>query len=217
MRFFDSKKAVASVLLLIMICFACTACNSGEAEQTNKNTASSDTVKSTDKEIQDKVSTDAMTQQDVAQAFMKAMYVDFDAQAVVDLIHKDDVKFMCNYTANTEQGAMTNEEFVEFVQSLIDGIRDTLDKQHGEWTISYMCTDERDSKDFEVTELELIQAHYKEAKIEIEETKAVLMQGGIEFEENGQPSVDDSVLVSVYVVKVDGKWYLDFDETLYIG
>lgn len=224
-RMFLKITAVVLALVMCMIVSSCGKDDQKAETQTQTPTQSTTESKNDDKSTSDdakpeddiNTSVDTRTPEDIGNAFMKAMYVDRDAKAVVDLIHKDDVTFMCNYTANTEQGAMTKDEFVEFVQGLIDEICRGVSEGYGDWTISYVCTDQRDSKDFEPTELELVEAHYKEANIEIEESKAVLMQGGIEYEENGELKVDDSVKVGVYVIKSDGKWYLNFDETLYIG
>ena len=219
---------LSALVLLMVVCACLCGCGKDDETASGKETvaptqAVTKSQSTADESNKDKGSDaggtneNSKTPQDIGNAFMKAMYKDFDAQSLVSLIHEEDVKFMCNYTANTEQGAMTRDEFVDFVQGLIDEIKKGIDSEYGEWTISYVNTDSRVSKDFEDTERELIDAHYKEAGIDVEESMAVLMQGGIEYEENGTPSVDDSVMVSVYVIKSGGKWYLDFDETLYIG
>ena len=190
---------LVALLLTLAMCFAVTGCS--DKDDKEKSDVSE---KTNDKEIA--VVSGLSSPEEVAEAFVESLFVDFDAAATVGLVHEADVDYM----VENLEGGDTKEDLIEHFDKSYSERKSILDESFGDWSFTFEIEEVADSDSEDSVVATRIKNHYEEADIDIEDYKSVYVDGVMKYDDQTEDDVD----VCVYVVQIDGKWYLDLTETL---
>ena len=136
----------------------------------------------------------------VAKAAMEAYYNQKDASAFLSYIHKDYIDYMC------EMEEVTKSEVIEEWQMDIDDEAEELDEEYGKCTTTFKVIE---TQDVDEEYMQYIKEDYADMDIEVEDAKDVLMGVTIEYTEDGEKEFEEDEF-EVTVLKIDGRWYLDY-------
>ena len=166
--------AIVAIMLVLAMCFAMTACN-------NKDDKDDDSKES------------KKGPEDVAEAFLEAMYKDFDVDALVDCLPEE----MIDKVVEEEYDG-DKDEFLEEGQEMLDGIKEEMEEEDGsiEWKID-------DVEDMDKDELKDAEELYEEFGLEVTDGKTVLVT--VIVSDDGEEMEEE---LPVSVVEIDGDWYI---------
>ncbi len=141
------------------------------------------------------------TPKSIANKFMKAMFVDADAESIVAMMPKEFIEYYENESDESK------EDYIEFLQDSIDYMHDEFDERFAEdWFVDWEITDVKNLKSAELKELENV---YEESlDIEYNDIKRVIVKAPIKYTLDGD-NVKETEDMEVYVIKIGQKWYLE--------
>lgn len=130
----------------------------------------------------------------VVDKYIKAYYVDYDAERVFTLSHPDYVDAMC------EEMDVDRSDRIDEMQVDLDELEEEMKDVDGsvKWKIT-------DIDDVDKDEMDEIEEYYDECDIKVKDAK--LVEVNVTAYEDGEKS--DKITLEFYVIKADGKWYFD--------
>lgn len=137
----------------------------------------------------------------VVNQFFKSVYKTADAEAFFDLIPDE----VINYTIEDED-YYDLDEMVDDFQYELDDLHDDFYETLGRgWSVSSKIVDAQDFTDRELRELNRDYRDKLETDVNISAAKVVEVELTVKVDD-----YEESDDIEINVIKIDGKWYLDF-------
>ena len=139
----------------------------------------------------------------VAQKAVGACVDDFDADAILDLVHEDVVSIIAN------EEDMTVNQLRRECQEQFDKNKQRIEKAYDDYSVNWEVVDVRDAS---FSDLEDIQEKYLDYSYNLLVTDMKLAKVYVERTYVDDGDYDrDSDIEEFALVKIDGNWYVDFD------
>ncbi len=140
----------------------------------------------------------------VAEKAVGAYFDDFDADAIIDLVHEDVISVI----ADDEE--MTEKELRRECQEEINEFRLYIEREYDDYSIDWEVIDVRDAS---FSDLEEAQEDYLDYSynLHVTDMKIAKVHLEVEYVEDGELD-RESDTEEIELVKIDGDWYIDFDE-----
>lgn len=187
--------SLVSLVLALAMCFVVTGCKNGETAQPaptkEKQISTSDEAKPVVYK----------SPEEIADAYLTACYKKFDAKEVVKVLDRRvlDIQF--------ENAGTNYDDQIVMLQYLLDGQKKELEKAKA--TIEWEITGTEKPDD---TALASLQKYYKELyKLDLESVTAVAFKST----KKAQGKEAETAESKVFVMEVDGKYYIDRNANTY--
>ncbi len=136
--------------------------------------------------------------QGVAEKYVNAMYKG-DGKTVVNLMPKEFIEEMC------DKNDMDKGEMIEDMNDTLELMIDALDDEYDNWSVSAKATKAKDLSDKKVKELEDRYDNSLDVDLDIQAAQEVTLE--ITVKADGEKETEK---VKLTVIKVGGKWYMDY-------
>lgn len=123
-----------------------------------------------------------------------------DGKTVVALFHGGVVAELC------DRQDISKDEFTESISDALELTIDAMDDQFDKWSIAVKATKTRDLSDKKVTELEERYESSYDVDLDIQAAQEVTL----ELTATADGEKQDPQKIKLTVIKVNGKWYIDF-------
>lgn len=140
----------------------------------------------------------------IAQKAVGACLDDFDADAVLDLVHED----VLSIIANEED--MTVKQLRRECQAEFDERKQRIEKAYDEYSVNWEVVNIRDAS---FSDLEDIQEDYLDYSYNllVTDVKIAKVYAEATFIDDGDYDHESDILEYI-LVKIDGNWYVDFED-----
>jgi len=140
----------------------------------------------------------------IAQKAVGACLDDFDADAVLDLVHEDVVSIIAN------EEDMTVKQLRRECQAQFDERKQRIEKAYDDYSVNWEVVNVRDAS---FSELEDIQEDYLDYSYNllVTDVKIAKVYAEATFIDDGDYDHESDILEYI-LVKIDGNWYVDFEE-----
>ena len=134
----------------------------------------------------------------------RGLVADFDADAVLDLVHEDVVSIIAN------EEDMTVKQLRRECQAQFDERKQRIEKAYDDYSVNWEVVNVRDAS---FSELEDIQEDYLDYSYNllVTDVKIAKVYAEATFIDDGDYDHESDILEYI-LVKIDGNWYVDFEE-----
>lgn len=143
--------------------------------------------------------------QGVAEKYVNAMYKG-DGKTVVNLMPKEFIEEMCD-KRDIDKG-----EMIEDMNDTLELMIDALDDEYDKWSVSAKATKAKDLSDKKIEELEDRYENSLDVDMDIQAAQEVTLE--ITVKADGDKETEK---VKLTVIKVGGKWYMDYFSYVSMG
>lgn len=134
----------------------------------------------------------------VAVKYVKALFKG-DGKTIVNLMPKEYVEEMC------DRQDVDKDELIENFNDALEDMIDDLDDEYDKWSVTVKATKTKDLSDSKIEDLEDKYDSYFDVDLDIKAAQEITLE--LTAKADGD---EDTTKVKLTVIKVDGKWYVDY-------